>query len=342
VVAFLPYILIGFRSHSGKAFHEDSNTLESIIQFIIWIYDRKEIEIISFLCAQRGISQPGIHLLIDRIQKNKTKKTLNLQMGILSNTMSVKKKKIIWYQQASTERAASNMFPVMFIQYLEKGQISDLLLLLDNHFQELSNVVNLNLSDCDRRIINLDSFTNELNSFLEKSFGSNWKCLNFKDVRSNGDLLEIALNYALPEVKRFMPFYETSREEQGRMHKEYFEINIKRAQINAREKQYPDLINKTKEAIAWFYQNQIMDITAKAVYEASFYYLWGKMIGSNENACAVGIDRDHAIYQFLAWRLGYLTTRKGKGLLSLIYTRRIEPEENNKGLKGISFRQFWR
>lgn len=348
ILGFLPYILIGFKIHVGDCFQSDSNCVGDICRFILRIYSLDQAEIISFLCAHRGFSALGSHTLVNFIKQDRARRTLNLQMAILANMPRLKDRKICWYQQGFTEMASSNMFPEMFIQYLVSGDIPELLMILRRHFAELKFVFRRNSDLVSARVINLDLFTKSIHAFLNSQFGSNWRIINFELDRriKQIPLVGLALDKVIPEIKRLIPFYGSSfASDFLKTREEYLIKNLLRArEIETTKKAVKNLEIKTRETIDWFYSNQLMHITAKALYEATFYYIWGRMVAIQPYKIAIGIDRDHAQYQNLAWNMGYCDTKNSADDLSavILYSRRAETEKPKSALKNISFRQFWR
>src|SRR3989338_4450299 len=346
ILSFLPYVLIGFKTHMEDSFQSDSNRIHDICKFITHVYERQDVEMISYLCAHRGVSTPGSHVLIDAVHQQKAKKTLNLQKAILANIFGLKNRKICWCQQGPTTMASSNMFPEMFIQYLVAGTIPDLILLLVKHFSDTDSLLRGDASELiETRIVNLDVFTSRTCAFLESEYGTDWRITNFESGVTKTPLVEIALDQIIPEIKRLIPFYGSSLADDFLGTQQvYLKKNLLRAQAIEGERMVTDIVLKTEKAIDWFYYNQLMHITAKALYEAAFYYIWGQPTVSQKGRIAIGIDRDHAEYQSLVWNMGYCDGALEKDALSttILYARRTEPENPKGALRDISFRQFWR
>lgn len=346
VFGFLPYILIGFKAHMENRFQADSNRIDDVCKFITQIHDMEEAKLTSFLCAHRGFSTDSSHILIDAVQQEKARKTLHLQMALLANVAKLKIRKIRWYQQHPTAMASSNMFPEMFIQYLANGMIPDLLVTLEKHLSELTAMFRKNLKSIDAKVASLDLFTSSTCAFLDSQFGSDWRITNFElNRRKKSPLIEIALDQVIPEIKRLIPFYGSSLANGFlETRQEYLTKNLTRAQELETEEAGSKLALKTIKAIDWFYYNQLMHVTAKALYEAAFYYVWGQTTALQSNMVAFGIDRDHSEYQNSSWSMGYYNTKRLRSALpaAILYARRTEKEKPGGALKDISFRQFWR
>ena len=346
VLGFLPYVLVGFKTHMDNRFQADSNRVDDVCRFITQIHDMEEVELTSFLCAHRGFSAKGFHVLIDAIQQEKAMKTLRLQMALLANISKLRIRKIRWYQQGPTAMASSNMFPEMFIQYLADGKVPDLLVTLGNHLSELVTMIGKGSESISVKVASLDLFTTNTFVFLDSQFGSDWRITNFESSGTKKTpLIEIALDQVIPEIKRLIPFYGSSLANGFlETRQKYLTKNLTRAQELEAKGVVSNLVLKTIKAIDWFYYNQLMHVTAKALYEATFYYVWGQATASQSNKVAFGIDRDHSEYQNSAWSMGYHDARRLAGNLptAILYARRTETEKPGGALKDISFRQFWR
>lgn len=344
VFGFLPYILIGFKTHLKDVFQSGSNRLDDMCKFIIHLFEQDAAEITSYLCAHRGFAPKGVHVLIDSIREDRVRRTLNLQKGILANVPNLKHRRIYWYQQFSTAMASSNMFPEMFIQYLELGRIPELLLILEKQVIELKKYLKDNSGLFDVRLLNLDSVTSKTCLFLNSRYGTDWRTTKFTDGVDDGPtLIKISLEQVIPEIKRLTPFYGDFLSEDFLLtrHKS-LKNNLEKARLLERSGKHYGITSKTLKAIDWFYYNQVMHISAKALYEAAFFYIWGKNASLNFNRISIGIDRDHSEYQNSAWELGYQDENHEKIPTTIIYARRIEGEIPENSLEKISFRQFWR
>lgn len=344
VLGFLPYILIGFKTHLKDVFRSDSNTLNDISKFIIHLFEQDSAKIISFLCAHRSFSSKGLHVLSNSLHTDKIKRTLNLQKGILANVPGLKKRKIYWYQQFSSIMASSNMFPEMFIQYLESGQIPELLIILEKQVHELKKCLKDTTGLFDISLLNLDTITSKTCLYLNSQYGDNWRILDFKQMKEDESvLIKIAIEKAIPEVKRLTPFYgDPQYKDFVLTHQNYSKKNLMKARQLENSEKYHGITLSTREAIDWFYYKQLMHISAKALYEVAFFYILGKNASLNLNQISIGIDRDHSDYQSLAWKAGYQEGSKKKVPTMIIYARRREEEVPESSLEKISFRQFWR
>ena len=106
----------------------------------------------------------------------------------------------------------------------------------------------------------------------------------------------------------------------------------------------PEMASLVTQVIEWFMQQHSMTISAKAVYETTFYDLWGRYCGEHPGAFAVGFDRDHDRFQHFAWHRGYASVAATDGLQQTVplYARRNPSGREYGSLADLSFRQFWR
>lgn len=337
----LPYILIGFKSHLEERFQSDSNVVGDVVSFITRLSEIENPMALSFLCAHRGRSEQERHVLIDSVQIPKALVTLNVIKGILANNPWGKSGHIRWYQQGPTEWACLNMFPEMFLRYLVTGNISHLLTLLGRHFTEIQELMGItDPNGIKTELMEMDPLTSEVLDFLRRKHGDSWRSIDYFNVSVKKDfLLEIALDVALPSVARQMPFYSARH-----AHADY--LGRKELLIIQNISDSPDsghvrasLIRCTIER---FFETQIMHPTAKALYETSFYYVWGKRSAQSQREVAIGIDRDHSNFQYLAWREGYREGMIEAQNVPLLYARRTAEDCIGTTLKDYSLRQFWR
>lgn len=326
----LPYILIGFKSHIENEFHHDSNKIKDVANFISRLHESNNPRALSFLCAHRESGSIEKLILVNSIHKVKTGKALNLIKGILANTQA-KSRTIHWYQQGGTKQACMNMFPEMFIKYMEGGKMLDLIKLLDSHFNEISSLISQNDQNFQEiKLFGLDSVINEVTNFICNNYCKNWQNTDFSKFKKD-ELVSLALDVTLPHIIRLMPFYSSH-------------ILIHQDYLDKKESYIQKNVSGTnsfliKKVIERFFESQMMHPTAKAMYETTFYYLWGKHCAENNDFFSIGIDRDHDNFQYLAWRKGFLEIVENEAV-PLIYGRRTK--ENGLTLSSYNLRQFWR
>lgn len=106
----------------------------------------------------------------------------------------------------------------------------------------------------------------------------------------------------------------------------------------------PEMVSQVTQVIEWFMRQHSMTISAKAVYETTFYYLWGRYCGMYPGAFAIGFDRDHDRFQHFAWHWGCLSAVSPESLQQTVplYARRNPGGRERGALVNLSFRQFWR
>ncbi|OGI66340.1 hypothetical protein A2647_01875 [Candidatus Nomurabacteria bacterium RIFCSPHIGHO2_01_FULL_40_24b] len=340
VLCFLPYLLTGFKVHLDGNFQEDSNSIDEVVRFITSVYILQKPIVTSLLCAHRGFSNPGVHRLIQAVDKQKICRTLNLQLGIFANLFDSRHVQVNWYQQGPSDFASSNMFPEMFVQYMERGEILDLLLLLDNHFTGLKNIFSEYQSEHVKlELLNLDCLTRQALGYMDDAFGLNWKENPCAKTNTYQALMTIAENLAMPEVLRYAdPCLKHSGEESTRL--KHLRVNAgKLIQCHASGSVANESWTSTIiGAIDWFYQNASLKPLTRALFESAIFCEWGKTCSIDQNRISVGISRDHGAFQRAAWSLGYGNNNEK----TLLFARRNPNEVPGGLLKDISFRQFWR
>ncbi|GEM_PF-3343770 len=346
VLAYLPYLLVGFNINHHNVYVDEANKIENTVAFISETYNALSVTSWSFLCAHRELTIRKPMSLVEELAVDKITKTVNLQLGIFSNS-NLENALLVWKQQQATEKAGSNMFPDMFINYMNKGSIPDLLLSLDSHFIEMQSILSSKETDKVKFYFEgQDEYTTQLEQELGIMFGENWRRLEKPDINSSDsqELFKIATDTTSTEISRLKPYFEDSNETEWKKRiKEIFQINLDRAKtLEDNDKKLStgqSISETTADAINWFVQNQSMNFTAKSVYETLFYFYWGQVAGKNKHV-GVGIDRDYSSFQIYSWEKGYKpNTKDGSPIL---YARRTDEEKPGGRLKDISYRQFWR
>lgn len=345
VLSYLPYILVGFNIDHRDIHVEEANKLENAVAFVSKTYNASLVTSWSFLCAHRELTIKKPMSLVEDLAIDKISRTVNLQLGVLSNS-NADNSIVVWKQQQATEKAGSNMFPDMFINYMNNGKIPDLLVLLDSHFSKMKSILSSKETEKVKFVFEgQDEYTTQLEQKLKSIAGRDWKMMNQSDLISNeaSQLLKIAANVTTSEIVRLKPYFEDSAETNWKNKvKDILQINIDRAKTledrGGLLSTGQSVRQATADAINWFDQNQTMSFIAKSLYETIFYFYWGQIARKN-NHVAMGIDRDYSSFQILSWGKGYNSDGKGSPIL---YARRTDEEKAGGRLKSISYRQFWR
>lgn len=334
VLGFLPYLLTGFNFHLNKNFVADSNFINNGVAFITKVYQKPFVHAQSLLCAHRESRKIKELSLRDHVHETKMVRALNLEQGLLANA-GVETQIIDWYQQTATPRASSNMFPEIFIHYLKTGRIIELVKTLNLHEVEMKMLMeNSSSRVVGANLIPLDTFTSQVEKFLESRYGSNWG--QMQSIPNEDDLLsKIASKIAMPVVERLMPFYGNSKKEIDELQK-YLKVNLQGIEDTNDEEIVSSIFK-------WFVDSQQMTKFGKALYETTFYYLWGS-VSAEKDTVGIGIDRDHENYQYRAYKEGYAGNASNRDLCSapIIYARRVDTENSKGILRDFSIRQFWR
>lgn len=339
----LPYLLVGFKSHLEDRFLPDSNKVSDVVEFIMSLSLRPTQVFESFLCAHREKDTVKKFCLVKDIHRSKTLVAFNLSKALLVNNPWGVNCQINWFQQGATEFACLNMFPEMFLRYMSSGEIPELLQKLDVHQKQINDLMAMGVSKVTSCLDGADARSVAVLSFLSDQYGESWKSLDFSSPKFEGDhLVRIALTDALSGVLRLTPFYSnpTLYRECLEMKKQYVLLNLTKLEETGLSFS-KDLVCSVIEK---FYETQEMHPTAKALYEVTFYYLWGRHAATG-NIFSVGIDRDHSEFQYKAWNHGFnLTPQVEKRISnsSLIYARRGTEGKDTSLLRDFSVRQFWR
>lgn len=339
--AFLPYILVGFKTHLEKRFIPDSNCLKDVVEFIVRLSKTPHQIFESFLCAHRQKDGDKKFHLVDDVHVLKASTALNLSKALLTNNPWGQIHEIQWFQQGATEFACLNMFPEMFLRYLIAGEIPNLLSRLDGHLQQIEGMMRVDTDSYLRtQICGADSRSLKVLQFISDRYGISWKSVDFSSQKFSMDpLVRIAIKDTLPLVFRFTPFY--TNEALFRECLENKRVYINRNIANLKETASEHTTELIEAVIENFYEIQCMHQTAKALYETTFYYLWGEHSRIN-NSLSVGIDRDHAEFQYSAWNFGFSLNETESVASSLLYARRSAEGKDTNLLKDYSIRQFWR
>jgi hypothetical protein len=321
VINMLPYFITYFKIHTNNHFTSDSNSIEESAQFFKHICNTENINSNSLLCAHRDHTIDGVAYLISHSIREKALQVLNLQQAMLVNSKT-SNVTINWFQQGPTKYASANMFPDMFIGYIERGEIPLLLEQLEHHWIQIDSLRDETIEGVEFQLMELDEITKETIEYLNQNY-ANWNTQAYNLKSDSEDrLIENAL-LIMPNIKRFMPFLQKSIAQQQKIIKSGI---AKNAQLNP----------TTREAIEWFAETQVMTLAGKALYESVFYFICGKRFFAN-NGVYIGIERDHSEYQSRSFKHSYSKPQ-------YLYARRSKTglDMNNQSLSGNTIRQFWR
>ncbi|HEX6976857.1 MAG TPA: hypothetical protein VF185_00670 [Patescibacteria group bacterium] len=344
-LSYLPYLLVGFNIDPRNVHVDEANKIDNAVAFILETYNTSSVTSLSFLCAHRELTVRKPMSLVSELAGEKIKKTVNLQLGIFCNA-NIDGALLLWKQQEASEKAGSNMFPDMFINYMTHGQISDMLLLLDSHFQQMKVILEEKNTDKVKILLEgQDEYSSQLEQELSRIFHANWKYSPASDNCAwPNKLLSIAEELTIHDIDRLKPYFEVSKENEWKSHLEQLiDKNLARARTLEAEGQKlssgKPLSDLTEAAIKWFSENQGMTFSAKSLYETLFYFYWGQQAAKNKQV-GVGIDRDYSSFQTAAWEAGYCMDSSKRA--PILYARRIDDEKAGGRLREISYRQFWR
>ena len=344
-LSFVAYLFIGFKAHSQDGFNFDSNSIDSLVEFTQAVCSQNKLLFTSFLCAHRDPkSQPGepLNLLQSRIPPEKIRCAASLVLALMQNASTSSKGKAVFLQQEASQTATSSVFPEVSVEYFLNARAYEMLERLQYQYQLVQGVLDdMSGERVVARLVSLDVLSGRIERFLRDRYGVEWRHLDFTSSTFDDPLVEVAVYMTLPDIERMMPFFS------GNFQKDFLSKETEILETNQRsalQKSGPAMVPLVTEAIKWFMRQHSMTISAKAMYETTFYYLWGRYCGLVPGAFGVGFDRDHERFQHFAWQLGARSS-SGHNRLSQtipVYARR-NPSTNGKGhLVNLSFRQFWR
>ncbi|MEK7649033.1 MAG: hypothetical protein AAB400_03940 [Patescibacteria group bacterium] len=352
VICFVSYLFIGFKGHVQTGFNHDSSAIDALVEFTLSLYASDRVLFTSFLCAHRD-PQPKqgepLNLLQSCIPPEKIRRAASLVLALAHNASDSIHGSVIFLQQKASFAATSSIFPEVSVEYFLSARAHEMLQRLTYQYELVqSTLKSLPGKRVSPHLVSLDTLTKRIERFLRERYGANWRyrdftdCANFTDCSNESDpIIQIAIHMALPDIARMMPFFSGDFQQHFLSKKaEILRINREMAIHHSNL----EMASRVTQMIEWFMQQHSMTISAKAVYETTFYYLWGRYCGMYHGAFAIGFDRDHDRFQHFAWQQGYSSVAMDgqRRLMIPLYARR-----NPKGLKygslaDLSFRQFWR
>lgn len=345
VLSFLAYLFIGFKGHACDGFISNSNAVSALVEFILSLHmvDNR-ILFSSFLCAHRDPKiSDELNLLQSHIPPEKIRRAAALVLAITHNVQKGLCGKVVFLQQGASHAAASSIFPEVTVEYLVTGRMYEMLEKLRYQCCLVREVFTALPGPRIRaQLVSLDVLTQRIESFLKRRYGSQWRLINFtSNIYDDDPIVQIGIDMALPEIERMMPFFSGDfRQAVFSKKDEFLEMN----ELAAYKSGGHELAVLVTQAIEWFIQQHSMTISAKAVYETTFYYLWGKYCNMFKGAFAIGFDREHDRFQHFAWKCGAESEMENNKIHQTVplYARRNSDGHKQESLTNLSFRQFWR
>lgn len=336
VLSFLPYVVIGFRFHSGTLQQTESNLIRQGANFLHEFYPSQTVEGYNFFCSHRAPQDTHPYSLAEHVNLEKAERALNLLLGLVHNAAAISAARFVTFQQTATESLVTSLFPEVVHNYIQKNSLHILVNLIDRHAEEVETLfVSKSDNVCAFKLLPLDEFNSKVSARLEERVGAGWN--NLQPVESSGSKeLEFASWVVLPEVQRLMPYYEQAQRADFKS-KLYHSLTT--CALVAKDVGFArggDFLFAIGEA---FLSTQAQTAMARALFETEFYASWGELC-AKEQVFAIGFDRDCDRYQFQAWNLGYVRAA-AEATAKLLYARRTHPEFPDK-LQHLNFRQFWR
>ncbi|MFI5954665.1 hypothetical protein [Cryptosporangium sp. NPDC051539] len=322
VLGLLGPLLIGFRMSRRGEFVQEANRHRDMTAVLQRLLDPGPLDIEIPLCAHRAPRSTEPRRLATNPDDGSARRALAL-VRLIADNSRVGFVRATLRQQTATERASACMFPSVFLDYLERGRLGEL---IDTMNQHEYTVRRLAADYSDHRVTvvlePLDELSLAAEDDLASEHGEDW--WRTPDARFT-DLLErpaaprsTALLDAMRHVERFMP-------ELGRI---------------AADSGQPPASNASaeKKAEHWFRRRAATTATGKALFEVAFYRRWAIRTRA-ANSLGLGFDRDWSRYQRDAWLTAYGDDPDQS--IPLLYARRNPHPDASTTLRRLSYRQFW-
>ncbi len=322
-VIFFVSLIVSFRLHTLGWSEQSSNRISDVLSFVDNMFKNKDklISISSIFCAHRESDAEDMNTLVKQVKEVSLKRFIYL-LHSLSLNIDAKYTEIVWYHPIGGKHALVEVFPNIAIKHINEGNVNKLLAQMDMHFENVQKITkSLNTPKISIKLIPLDSFVLGVEQECRKIAGKNWRGItNFNSVK-NTDIRSITQDMTLKDVSRYMPEYEKP-------------VGIKVMDLSS-------LTDMGKEALDWYVEGGRLNLHSKSLYETVFYYHWGELT-KKLGGVAIGIDRDHDLFQVQAFSLGYNNWIDISLGSPLLYARRTEDELKTNDVSSTSIRQFWR
>ena len=327
ITGFIPYLLIAFKITPFNLFEKDSNSIKHIIDFINTIYTTKSVDFSSILCAHRADRTLGINTLQAQVSVSEAIDAISVMHGMarsaghLSSTYRLS-------QQSLSSLAGVTLMPEMIWTHILESKLKDLLAKLSQHWKDVHSM-SFNNIYCSVEISSLESIYLPAIERLKQ-----WQQQKLDKLVSsdNNQIEEVSQDFTQVSVERFHRFdneYEIEKMSSAEK-KHLLENNLKQTVSESEKPLITDIFQN-------FYWVSSLKLEERAFLETSVYAQWS-METFQKDEIAIGLDRDHRLYQLKSWPL---ILPKDSTHLPVLYARRSR-ENNSERLNNINLRQFWR
>jgi hypothetical protein len=323
LLALLAPLLVGFRLSREHDFVQEANRHADASCVLERLLMSEPLHVEVPLCAHRAPRSREPRRLAGNPDLQSARRACSLIRLLLENSR-VAMSRVSLRQQTATERASSCMFPSVFLEYLERGELASLMGLLEQHEATMQQIAGEYTSDAVSFSVQpLDELSQEAEKELESTHGPHWWRVSpdvFLEVMRDASAVERdALEDAVQHVRRFMP-------ELGRL------------ASRTSDQGGPSTVPAHRAAYNWFFERSEMSVPGKAFFEAAFYHRWADRTRAADSI-GLGFDRDWSRYQRNAWLSAYDVG--GDTRIPLIYARRNTDVRAAQALRHLSYRQFW-
>lgn len=321
-VTFFVTMMLGFQAHIYGWSEHNTNKSTDFVKFVEKILEKRNdrLFVCSIFCPHRESDTADKNTLVKEIKEISVRRYVFLLYSLFLNAGS-KQVDITLYHPIGSAHALSIIFPNITLKYMHENRVGELLEQMDKHFYTVESIINsVKKSSVSIKFIAVDKLIEMVENGCEKLCGIHWRLIdNFNSIKDE-DIKTITRDMTLNDVRRYMPEYES---------KSSVEIDTH------------SLSDREKGAINLYLGDDKLQLHSKSLYETLFYYTLGK-ITKDEDGIAIGIDRDHDLFQVQAFSLGYSGIVDISNGTPLLYARRTDAELLSDDINSASFRQQWR
>lgn len=337
VFGSIAYLSIGFGLKIRGPSQNDSNNIRDFNEIINKLIDNINLNLIIPLCVHREANAVAKNKLVEQVKTGSIIRNASLLKGIFDNS-PISSVRVAFFQPTCSAKTGTMVFPDIYLEYLKERKLHIFFKTLHKHFVTTKKT----FTSCSNRkteftVKPMDEYVKQVEKVANSLFGFSWMQIEewgqiTKKKQLMQDIIDIAENVTKPEIVRLIPTYLNNLDISD--YKHYLQQNLQQKKSAVYQKIIID-------SFFWFFEKGRLNLTSKALYETLFYYVWGS-IARKENQIGIGLERDHALFQVLSWKLGYCRSFDDSFAVPLIYARRTKDERIDADLNHISFRQFWR